>query len=290
MMRDSLILFLIFNASILVAQKDADIYLFDINLGNAPEISDPVNITNRPGNDGDPIFHPNNKSLIYSRQSYSGDADIYRYDIKKKQHHQLTFTIERESTPRLSFDSKDLTVIVEDQVGDKHLSSMPLDGGSPQSILDIEDPISDFTWCGEYLLAAYSAEAQVLHLANTLTNGSETTVSGKFGSTFQYIPFDNSLYYVDVSFANGLLKKMTLDDYQSKTVTPVIGEADLFIITSEGAILLGDGHSLYYLEPSDRNWSFVANLNEYGIERFNRMALDNAERKLALVAVIDEGE
>ena len=271
------------------SQKDTDIFILSVNF-NAPKpvIKDAINITNRPGNDKDPMFDTSGKNIYYARKSYYGESDIYVYNIKKRTHTQLTFTRDKESKPQYTFDRKNLTVIIEDNSGDKHLGQIPLQGGDSQTLLDLIDDVSGYTWCGEYLAAVYSESASNLHLANVLTNAEEATQVGIFGATLQYLPFDNSLYFVDKTTSVWMMKKLYLDDSRIRPVLKMVSKSEFFHITSDGSILVGDGYSLFYRARNADNFQFLLKLEELGINQYNHMTLSPDEKTIALVAVTKE--
>ncbi|HEV7231166.1 MAG TPA: hypothetical protein VGO45_07555, partial [Bacteroidia bacterium] len=60
---------------------DSDIWLFDLNQHDDTfSFSNPVNITNRPGYDNQPVFSSDGKRIYYASYRDDNQSDIYFYD------------------------------------------------------------------------------------------------------------------------------------------------------------------------------------------------------------------
>src|SRR5262245_12917448 len=103
-------LFLILYSPFCQAQvPSTDLYL--IKVSKEPDkytFGEPVNITHREGYDNQPYFMPDGRTLLYvsirtDKKGHS-QADVYKYDIKKKKSKRVTKTYEDEYSPTLMPD------------------------------------------------------------------------------------------------------------------------------------------------------------------------------------------
>lgn len=77
-----------------------EIYLLDLAvIKSTITVSNPQNITNRPGYDNQPFFHPDKSFLYYTSANAEGKTDLVEYNYKTKKSRNLTNTPEREYSP-----------------------------------------------------------------------------------------------------------------------------------------------------------------------------------------------
>ena len=75
-----------------------EIYLVPLVSGDeagSVTLGEPVNVTERPGYDNQPAFHPDGQRLFYTAIA-DGQADIWIYDLEKKTRERLAQTPESE--------------------------------------------------------------------------------------------------------------------------------------------------------------------------------------------------
>ncbi len=76
-------------------QPGTEIYLFDMKVKKGTVfITNPRNITHRPGYDNQPFFHPDEPLIYYAAADTSGRTDIMVYDYRRRRH-QIAYTYGR---------------------------------------------------------------------------------------------------------------------------------------------------------------------------------------------------
>src|SRR5690349_9591484 len=80
-----------------------EIYLFDLTKRkNDFVLSGAENVTNHPGYDNQPFFHPNKPIVYYASANDDGKTDIIAFNYKTKHPEKLTNTSEREYSPTVT--------------------------------------------------------------------------------------------------------------------------------------------------------------------------------------------
>ena len=106
------------------------------------------------------------------------------------------------------------------------------------------------------------------------------------GITIQKIPGTEKISFVDMSDK----KHWVIKSYNpiTKTTKDIIhtvnNKSEYYTWTPSGTLLSGDGHKLYKFNPtSDTDWVELADLTEYGIENFTRLAVSPKSNLIAIV-------
>src|SRR6187402_622672 len=119
------------------AQPGTEIYLFDLKLKKDNiTISNPVRVTNHPGYDSQPFFHPNQSILYYASADTSGRTDILMYNYQTKASSKFTSTSEREYSPTVTPDKKFISCIIQRANGNQDLGKYPIDGGDVSVVIN----------------------------------------------------------------------------------------------------------------------------------------------------------
>ena len=122
---------------LLRAQAGSEILLFDLKIKKDKiTLSNPKNITNHQGYDNQPSFHSELPVLYFSSFNDEGRADIKSYNYKTSLTNFVTQTSEREYSPTLTPDKESLSCIIQRDNGAQDLVKFPLDGDSPNIIIN----------------------------------------------------------------------------------------------------------------------------------------------------------
>jgi len=268
------------------AQQGTDIYLFNFRLDdNNFYISNAQNITNSPGYDNQPFFSPDGSNLYYASDDGFGQTDIFKYNLSAKSARRLTYSPESEFSPIVTPDEAFISCIILKRDGEQKLWKYPKNGTVPNKISNV-DKIGYYAWLNDSTVYAF-----ILGTPNTLesikvgSNESNKVILNP-GVTIQKIPGTEKISYVS------MYEKKNWDinsyDPSSKTIEKIIqtvGPTSEFYTWTPGGILIsGDGHKLYKFNPkSDRDWVELADLSDYKIENFTRLAVNYDASLIAIV-------
>ncbi len=271
------------------APPDAAIFLVELKgKGQAVRVSKPIPVTPREGYNNQPAFTPDGKALLYTSIRGDGQADTYRYDVRKGTTTQLTRTPESEYSPTVTPDGRHFSVVRVEKDKTQRLWQFPLAGaGEPTLVLERVQPVGyhcwlDADWLGLFILG----KPNFLQLARVGT-GDTLRIEGNIGRSLRKVPGKNALSYVHKRTPTAWdIRQLDLQTRQTTTIAPTLPGSEDFAWTPDGALLMCGGTVLYRYRPgTDAGWVPLADLGQYGIGPLTRLALDPTGRKLALVGL-----
>jgi DNA-binding beta-propeller fold protein YncE len=282
----SLLIFTLFLGAKVIAQQGSDIYLFNFKIDqNQFTLSNARNITNSPGYDNQPYFMPDGKSLLYSSDDGFGQTDIYRYFIQGQNERRLTFTPNSEYSPTVTPDGESYSCIILERDGNQYLWKYPIKGAIPQKVTSINN-VGYHCWVNEDNLGLFVVgEPNTLkHL--DLTNDEDNTITSAPGVTLTVAPDNGKMItYADLSDSHHwYIKEFNIETQESVTLIETIKKSQYYTWTPTGILLSGDGKRIYKFDPKqDEDWVELANLGDYGIKEFTRLAVSPKGDMLAVV-------
>jgi len=285
MKKTGLLLLLSITTQVILAQEGSDIYLLNFKLDDDQfYISNPRNITNTPGYDNQPFFMPDNENILYSSDDGFGQTDIYRYNVKARSERRLTFTPDSEYSPTLTPDQKHYSCIILARSGDQFLWQYPLNGAIPSQISDVVG-IGYHCWLAPSELSAFVIGDPNKLTTIDLTSNTTKQIAESPGRTLQIIPGTDLLSFIDLQDNHTWVIKSF--DQSTQSIKPIInakkGFQD-FTWTPDGVLLSGNGRKLFKFDPrTDEDWVELADLQDYGLGTFTRLAISPNGSLLALV-------
>jgi Tol biopolymer transport system component len=226
-----------------------EIYLLSLsNKKSKVSVSAPQNITNRPGYDNQPSFHPDKTLLYYSSANAEGKTDLIEYNLKTKTSRNVTTTSEREFSPTVTPDKKSLSCIIQRDNGQQDLGKYPIDGGAPEILIN-NLTVGYHAWVNsESLLLFVLGDTITLHQYN-LTSKKDVIIAKRVGRSLRNIPKTTSISFVQkVSENDWQIKKFNADGSIEPITSTLPGKEDL-TWTPDGKVIMSDGKKLFYYEP-----------------------------------------
>ncbi len=269
-----------------LAQTGSEIYLFDISFRNNKfTLSNPVNITEHPGYDNQPSFHPVIPVLYYASANDSGRTDIKSYDYVKQITRQVTNTPEREYSPTVTPNDYYFSCIIQRDNGQQDLGQYLL-GGGPAKVLINNLKVGYHTWvdANSLLLFVLADSTNNLHYYNLATK-ENTIIAIKPGRSLHKIPNQLAFSFIDKSSPDQWVIKQY--DSASKAISPIVntvGKSEDICWTTNGYILTSDGEKLYFYKPdSGKEWQAIDTSNMPMLKKITRLAVNKENTKLAVV-------
>ena len=169
--------------------------------GDSLRLSAAQNITRRPGYDNQPAFLTDGSALLYTVIDSSGQADIWRYELRTRRHVRVTNTPESEYSPTFMPGSRRFSVVRVERDSTQRLWSFRLDGQDPQVVLPSIAPVGYHAWLDQFRLALYvlgtATSSSTLHVVRR--DGSEDDVrASRIGRAVQRVPAQNWYSYVQL--------------------------------------------------------------------------------------------
>jgi dipeptidyl aminopeptidase/acylaminoacyl peptidase len=266
---------------------ETEIYLCQIkHKKGAWKISQPKNITQRPGYDNQPAFTPNGKSILFTSIRDKPTTDIYAFALKKNKLTQLTNSPEGKYSPTITPDKKNISVVRGEE---QQIWRFPLTG-NPDPTLVFSNPgkVGYFCWLSPDSLAVFMlGEPHTLHLATTAGTLSEA-YAANIGRALHKVPGKAAVSFI--SKANGESWEIQQLDLQTKAITTLVKtlpNSEDFTWTTDGKILMAQGPRLYEYNPQQpQDWVQIADFSGTGLKNITRLALDAKNKQLAFVGVM----
>ena len=264
----------------LCAQGGSEIYLADLRQADGKlTVGSPVNVTNRKGYDNQPAFSLDSKALFFTVIDETGQADIFRYDIGRRQHDRVTRTPESEYSPTPLRDGGISVVRVE---RDSTQRLWKFRRNVISLLLPNVKPVGYHAWIDDQWLAMF-----VLGQPNTLRigklgNDTARIAAFNIGRALQRIPATRRISFVQRG-ADSLMHIRVFDPASGSIneggALPRGGEYHVYL--KSGVILATAGTKLY--QRIGTTWSEVADFAHLGT--VSRLAISPDEKHLAIVVM-----
>jgi len=273
---------------VLNAQASSEIYVFDFKIWlDQFSLSNPVNVTSNPGfYDDQPYFLPGGNKFLYSSSDESGKTDIYLYDLMGKERRRITYTPEvSEYSPVVTPNNKSYSCIILEEDGTQKLWKYFIDAPIASLVTDINS-VGYHAWYNKNILALFIVgdNDNTLHIIDIET-GRNKKIANKIGRSLYKIPGEDNISFVDMSTAKEW--KIMSVNVQTEAVQEIIStipKSQDYLWTPGGLIIMGDGQKLYKFDPkNDTGWVELADLSSYGLNKFDRIAINMQASKLAVV-------
>jgi Tol biopolymer transport system component len=279
------------------APPATEVYLAPLSIaGGHVTVGTPVNISNDPDYDNQPIFLPDSSAILFTSRRDGKQTDIYRYDLKTKKVTQLTHTPENEYSPLVTPDGKTFSTVRGDK---QELWRFDLDGTNPRLAYAHKGLIGYHVWIDDHRLAVFVLGANgapaTLQLVDT-TAGTAEVIESNIGRSLLMRPGHKTVSYVSKAQSGAwVIKQLAPASRETTTITETIKGSEDLTWLPEDIILMGQGTKLFAsargvigatggMAAESRSWTEVADLASAGLTRITRLAASPDGKWLALVA------
>lgn len=280
-MKIHLIILLGFSITRILAQPSTEIWLGDVvRNGNSIRIENATNITAHPGYDNQPSFDPKRPVVYFSSANEDGRTDLKSYNWKTEKTMVITRTSEREYSPTVTPDGKNLSCIIQRDNGAQDLGKYPIRGG--QATLLINNLVVGYhAWLNRNSVVVFVlGQPQTLRVVD-LSNATETTVASNIGRSLHHIPGTAAISWIDKSDpSQWKIRRLNPDLSLNDIASTLPGREDIAWLP-DGSILSSDGSKLLIRNPASGTWESVEGLTLTGI---TRIAVSPDGKKIAVVA------
>jgi len=266
------------------AQPGTEIYIFDLKLKkNTITISNPTRVTNHPGYDSQPFFHPDKPVLYFASADTSGRTDILTYDYQTKETKKFTSTSEREYSPTVTPDEKFVSCIIQRDDGKQDLGKYPIEGGDAIVIIN-NLTIGYHAWLdNDDVVVFVLGEPQTLRLYNVAV-GKDLWLADSIGRSIHLIPKTTTISYVDKSSPGKYLIKRVISIDDTDVLAEALPNREDLAWTSDGRIVMSDGDKLFfYIPEKGKTWEPIEVVGSLPLKGISRLAINATGDKIAIV-------
>ncbi|MEZ0538117.1 TolB family protein [Fibrella arboris] len=272
------------------AQNGAEVYLLDLSeKAGKVTLSNPRNVSNNPGYDNQPFFHPTRPLLYYTAMMPGGQTDIWSYDLRKAVKTPVTRTPDSEYSPTVLPNQTQLSCIVQRKAnGNQDLVSYDLADPEKTELLLESQKMGKIGY--QAWLNADEAVVFVLGTPNTMhylnrKTGRDTVIAGQIGRSFHRIPGKQAFSFVQPVGETWLIRSYDpVRNQVSDVATSGVNSEHYNAWLPSGTLLESRGTELWSFSPKTKQWQAVALPADLPRKKLSRIAVQG---KLVAV-VIDE--
>jgi Tol biopolymer transport system component len=272
----------------LFAQTGSEIIVFDLKIKkNKVTISNPKNITNHPGYDNQPFFHPDQPFVYFSSFNDDGRSDIKRYSLTDNTVVNITNTPEREYSPTLTPDKQFLSCIIQRDNGAQDLGKYPVDGGEAALILD-SLIVGYHVWLDNSHLGLFilggEGKPNDLHLMRLPTK-EDTAIATNIGRSLHKIPGERAISFIQNGETDNSVMKYNTEEQKASEITKTINKGQDIAWTQDGKIITSDGTTLFWIDgKKPKAWAAIEILKGSELlKSVTRIAVNATGDKIAIV-------
>jgi Tol biopolymer transport system component len=240
----------------------SEIILFDLKVKKDKVIlSNPKNITNHPGYDNQPSFHPDLPYVYFSSFNDEQRSDIKRYNMKDGTTVNITTTNEREYSPTVTPDKQFLSCIIQRDNKAQDLGKYPIDGGEPSTIID-NLIVGYHVWIDNSHLALFvlggEGQPNNLHFVRLPTKA-DTVLATDVGRGLNKVPNERAFTFIQRREKENKIMKYSTETSTISEIATTINMKEDIAWTPDGKIVTSDGTKLFFMnaKKSGSEWKPV---------------------------------
>jgi hypothetical protein len=263
---------------------ETDIWLFKIEKKDRHYFySNPLNVTHRKGYDNQPSFSTDGKSILYVSIGDDKQADIYSYDIKKKQAINLTKSEVSEYSPTIIPSHLGFSTVVVEKDSSQRIWQYNLDGTFDKIIAETTDSIGYHTWLNKDTMLYYKLTQPHSLRAVNLKNSEDVWICDNPSRAFKKIGKGSQFIYAikDSTKIHYRIYNPTLRE--SKLYATAIGVNEDFIWHQEFGLVISDNSDLKKYNEQTKTWDILFSFSNVGIKRITRFNFDSKTKQLVIV-------
>ena len=271
------------------APPNSDIFLARIvRGGDSVRLGVAQNITRRAGYDNQPAFLTDATGLLYSAIDSTGQADIWRYELRTGRRVRLTNTPESEYSPTMMPGSTRFSVVRVERDSTQRLWSFRLDGRDPQVVLESLAPVGYHAWLDQFRLAVYVlGTPSTLHVVRR-DGGEDDVRASHIGRTIQRVPAQG--WYSFVQLDSTRTPWIVAQPFEGGAVSRLVRLPEgneYYTWAPDGTLLSASGGAILRwngVSGEGSEWVPVTAAAPFPVKDISRLAVSPDGRWLAFVA------
>jgi hypothetical protein len=263
----------------------SEIYLFDLKNGKDDVVlSNPKNITNRPGYDNQPFFHPDKPLLYFTSANGDSRTDIVEYNLKTGTSKKITNTTEREYSPTVTPDKKFVSCIIQRDNGAQDLGKYPIDGGNAEVIIN-SLTVGYHAWLDNNTVYVFVLGDPLTLHRYSIPERKDEVIEHNIGRSIHKIPGKFAISFVNKSAPEKwTIKTIEEQNATAKEIGQTLSAREDLAWTPDGKLIMSDGEKFFITDlTTPLNWREIKLDSPLAIKGITRLAVSNDGSKLAVV-------
>lgn len=271
-------------ASTAAAPPAPDIVLAELSgSGTTLTLSNPRNVTDRPGYDNQPAFTPDGRFLLYTQGEANGRTDVLRLDLTTGAREPVAPTPEQsEYSALVPPDGSGVVVVRVEPDSTQRLWRTAV--ADEHVVLPAVAPVGYHAWVDERHVALFVLGDPVTLVLADPTTGATRVVDQRIGRSLQRVPGQRTVSYTAVPDSVAWIRGLDVDTGQTRPIVPALEGSEDHTWTPDGVVLMGQGSRLCARDPGEPqgSWTQIADLSALG-SRISRIAVDPQGTRIAVV-------
>ncbi|MFT6216269.1 MAG: Tol biopolymer transport system component [Roseivirga sp.] len=262
---------------------NSDIFVFDLKEKKGKiSIDKGKNVTQRTGYDNQPTFYRDDY-LLYSEYN-NGQNDIMLLDLIDGVKKNVTNTQESEYSPVLVPGYDTFAAVRAEQDGSQRLWYFHLVGKTPPSVtFDNLAPVGYHAWSDDYVLMYILGSPSTLLLTD-VKERNDKIITSNVGRTIKALPQTPNFVFERTEETGQINIYKVFRTGKFELIVKKPANASDWLVTQEGTFITSVGTKVLAFNPEyDSNWREVTDLGAMAKGGITRMAVNEANNKIALV-------
>lgn len=278
------ILFIVFVTGMVKAQlPETDLWYFKIKSKDGLlQLTEGKNITSRKGYDNQPVFTPDDKSILYVSIREDNQSDVYSYSVSKGESVQLTKTKVSEYSPQFTPDNKFITCVVVESDSAQRIWQYYPDGSFIKCMNESIDSIGYYSWLSVDTLLYYKLTEPHSLRMNLMATGGDVWICNApsraikkcGGNEFMYAIKDSSSIQYRI-YNTVTQKSLVYASHKSLS--------EDFVFNREWGLVKSEGSQLLRYDLTSKAWLTLFDFTSYGIKKITRFSFDSKNKQLVIV-------
>jgi len=260
-----------------------EVYLFDIKCsGKTITVLNGKNISNHPGYDNQPFFHPDNDELFFVSLRENNQTDIYLHQIKKNKNIPFTQTPISEYSPMITPDGEFISTVVVEADSTQKIYQYDVKRKFAGKDLTDEDSIGYYCWLSKDSLLLYKLTSPHGLYSFDLTTKQSVRLADLPAHSFFSMDKFRFLYCIpykdssEVRIFNTQIKK-------SERLTLTAKENQDFFYLAFLGVLKSEGTKLFRYDNDFQLWVELLDLKKFISSKITRFTFSKNKKYLAVV-------
>jgi len=285
-MKIKLVFIAILVQTILFAQPNTEVYLFDLIKNDSTQtysLENPINISDNKGfYDNQPSFLNDGKALLFA-STRNDQTDIAVYDIEAKTKDWLTDTPSNEYSPQQTPNKKFFSAIRLEKDGTQLLWHYSFRSKKPRVLIE-NLKVGYHAWLNKQIVVSFVLGDPSTLEASNLKYKIKYPIDKNIGRSLHKIPSTELISFISLEHSDHEIYSINPINSEKKYIAdPLEGSQDM-AWTPDQTIIMGKGNKLYKLRPGeDKTWIEIASLDRFQLFNITRLAVSPLGDKIAIV-------
>ena len=271
-------------STIVLAQNNTEVYLFDIKkIDKRYQLTHKKNISSNEGYDSQPHFYDKNTVLFSSTRN--GQTDIVKYDIITGKKVFINNTPQGgEYSPQRIPKSNDVSAVRLDNSGLQRFYQYNIQTGESKEVIKDLKVAYPFWHNHKTVVSAVIGEKNLELVVSNIKKQKNHILDKNVGRSFHRIPNTNNVSYINKENSTWEVRSLNVSKLTSEKVTDIDGKYEDICWLPDGSILQAKKNEIIRFDPTTKSWSSFYSFENTELRNISRIIVNPEGTQIAIVA------